>query len=156
MENSKITDSRFHETKLKNLTIINHMAKGQNPVACSSVLKYVKEEPGSKCVLLMLDDVTDNRYSSETIAWYYDTDFDCLNDSSIKEVIIGGKRSKDLYVALLLANVSKEKIVRVDNEYDMPSKINFQNITKIFLLHDITSYEQSMIIEEKIKREFSK
>ena len=156
VENSKITDSRFHETKLKNLTIINHMAKGQNPVACSSVLKYVKEEPGSKCVLLMLDDVTDNRYSSETIAWYYDTDFDCLNDSSIKEVIIGGKRSKDLYVALLLANVSKEKIVRVDNEYDMPSKINFQNITKIFLLHDITSYEQSMVIEEKIKREFSK
>ncbi len=156
IENIHITESRFHETKVDKITIINHMAKGQNPVACSSVLKYVKEEKGNKCVLLMLDDVTDNRYSSETISWYYDTDFECLKDDSIKEIIIGGKRSQDLYVALLLFDVSKEKITCVSDEYDMPSKIKGENIDKIFLLHDITSFEQSKTIEEKIIREFSK
>ena len=70
-------------------------------------------------------------------------------------IFVLGKSHKPIWL-WTTDDVSKEKIVRVDNEYDMPSKINFQNITKIFLLHDITSYEQSMVIEEKIKREFSK
>ena len=150
LENSKITDSRFKETKVKNTTIINHIAKGQNPVAVSSVLEYVINEKGSKDVLLMLDDTSDNRYSSETINWYYDSNFELLNNESINKIIIGGKRHKDLYIRLLLAKIPKEKIIKVDNEYDMPKYID-KNIDKIFLLHDITSFDQSLEVERLLK-----
>ena len=150
LEVSKITDSRFKEEKIGNITLINHIAKGQNPVAISSVLEYVVNEKGSKDVLLMVDDTSDNRYSSETINWYYDSNFELLNNKDVKKVIICGKRNKDLYVRLLLANIPREKIISVENEYDMPKYLD-KKIDKIFLLHDITAYDQSLEVEKIIK-----
>ena len=88
-----------------------------------------------------------------TINISYNLSTENLDCQIIKELTNLFKK-KEIWI--LLENVSKDKIVRVDNEFDMPLKINFQNIDKIFLLHDITSYEQSMKIEEEIKREFSK
>lgn len=156
LEKIKITDSRFSEEKIGNITLINHMAKGQNPVACSSVLEYLKNEHGQKCVMLMLDDVTDNRYSSETVAWYYDTDFELLNDDSITSIIIGGKRCKDIFVRLLLAGIKKDIITIVENELDMAKYLKSKKFDKIFILHDLTSYEQSLVLKDKIIKELSK
>ena len=155
LEKVKIIDSRFYQEKIGNITLINQMAKGQNPVACSSVFEYLQNEQGRKCVLLMLDDVTDNRYSSETVAWYYDTDFEILKNSSICQVIISGKRWRDLYVRLLLAEINPEKIWTAEKETDMAAKIRYEKIDKIFLLHDITSYDQSLQVKESIKERLS-
>ena len=156
LEKVSIVDSRFSEEEVGKTILINHMAKGQNPVACSSVLEYVKNEHGQKCIMLMLDDVTDNRYSSETVSWYYDTDFELLNDENITSIIVGGKRNKDLYVRLLLAGINKEIISLVDDELNMASALKNKNFDKIFILHDLTSYEQSLILKEKIKKELNK
>lgn len=146
----KITDSRYTEEVVNNIKVVTHMAKGQNPVACSSVFEYVGKQPGKKAVLLMLDDVTDKRYSSETIAWHYDTDYEFLNNENIYQIIVGGIRSKDLLIRLLLSGISKEKIVIVDDEYSMYKKIKLDNIDSIYLLHDINACDQSVEIKQQI------
>ena len=146
----KITDSRYTEEYINGIKIITHMAKGQNPVACSTVFEYVKKQPGKKVVLLMLDDVTDKRYSSETIAWHYDTDYEFLNDENISQIIVGGVRSKDLLIRLLLAGINENKITIVRDEYKMYEKIQMDNINSIYLLHDINACDQSVEVKHQI------
>lgn len=150
LNNIKLVDSRFSKTIINNKTLITHLAKGQNPVAVSSTLEYITNNKEDKTVLLMLDDVLDNRLSSETVAWYYDTDFEYLNDSSIKRIIIGGKRCNDLYVRLLLAGINKDKIIYEDNISNMPKDIDYKNTNLIYLLHDLTLYDQSLEIKQMI------
>lgn len=48
-----------------------------------------------------------------TPAWFYDTDFEFLNDPSIVQVVIAGARHHDTYVRTLLAGVPAEKIVHM-------------------------------------------
>lgn len=147
----KITDSRHTEETICGFNLITNMAKGQNPVACSSVFEYVKNEPSDKIVLLMLDDVTDKRYSSETIAWHYDTDYEFLNDTHIRQIIVGGIRSKDLLIRLLLAGIPRNKLVIVENEYEMYDKIDLGCAKNIYFLHDINACDQMMEIKKQIE-----
>lgn len=145
-----IIDSRYTECTINNIKLITHMAKGQNPVACSSVFEYVKRQPEKKIVLLMLDDVTDKRYSSETIAWHYDTDYEFLDDELIEQIIVGGVRSKDILIRLLLSGIDEKKITIVDSEYEMYKKIKLKGIKSIYLLHDINACDQSLEIKKQI------
>ena len=55
-----ITDSRQKKYKIKDKDFICILAKGQNPVACSSVINYVASDDCKKDVILMLDDLEDN------------------------------------------------------------------------------------------------
>lgn len=149
----KITDSRYSKETVNGIDIINHMAKGQNPVACSSVLDYVRKEPGKKTILLILDDVWDKKHSVETVAWYYDTDFEFLKEDNIKHILIGGVRSYDLYVRLLLAGIPKEKISLQENQFLMYQKLEWKDVDAIYILHDIHQYDQSLIIKKQIMEE---
>lgn len=145
-----IIDSRYTECMINNIKLVTHMAKGQNPVACSSVFEYVKKQSGKKIVLLMLDDVTDRRYSSETVAWHYDTDYEFLNDDLVEQIIVGGVRSKDILIRLLLSGIDKKKITIVDDEYQMYKYLKLKNIESIYLLHDINACDQSLEIKNQI------
>ena len=109
----KIDDSRYTCDVIGDRKLIFHMSKGQNSVACSIVFDFVKNYEGSKAVMLMLDDVLDNRDESETISWLYDCDFEFLNDPSIKQIIVGGARALDYRVRLLLAGVDESRISRL-------------------------------------------
>ena len=128
------------------------MLKGQNPVAGSSVFEFAAYEDGKKCLLLMLDDVMDRRDSSETVSWYYDTNFELLANDSIKQIIIGGQRAKDVYVRMLFAGVNPKIISVVEREEDMASLIDFKEVDKIFLLRDITLYDHSRMVVDMIKK----
>ncbi len=151
LSSAHLIQTRYRESKVGNLPIIVYMAKGQNPVACSSVFNDVTLHDGKKCLLLMLDDVMDRRDSTETISWYYDTDFELFNNKDIERIIISGARSKDVYVRMLLAGVDKEKISVLDKEEDMASVIPYKDVDKIFVLHDITLYDHSCMVVDKIK-----
>ena len=82
-----------------------HLAKGQNPIACSQACANVKKAPGKKTVLLLLDDAHDNAHSVENNAWLYDTDFEFLNDPDILQVTTAGPRHWDTAVRLLMAGL---------------------------------------------------
>ena len=68
----------------------------------------------------------------------------------IKRIIIGGKRCNDLYVRLLLAGINKDKIIYEDNISNMPKDIDYKNTNLIYLLHDLTLYDQSLEIKQMI------
>lgn len=152
----KITDSRYSKEEVNGITIVNQMAKGQNPVATSSAFNYVRSCPGNKAIVLILDDVEDKKYSVETISWYYDTDFEFLNDDNIKKILIGGVRAYDVYVRLLYAGVPKDKLEMSYDQFELYKKLDIKEIDSIYILHDIHEYDQSLIIKKQIKEVIQK
>ncbi len=117
-ENGHQRDALLRKKEVNGRKYILHLAKGQNPIACSRAFENIRNAPGKKSVVMFLDDYFDARHTVENTAWFYDTDFEFLNDPSIVQVVIAGARHHDTYVRTLLAGVPAEKIVHMRDESD--------------------------------------
>ena len=151
LKKQKIVESRYLEEEYKEIKIISHLAKGMNPIACSRVFEYIKKEKGNKAVILILDDLHDSIESSENISWHYDTDFEFLNDDSIKQIIVTGVRHLDTYVRLRLADIPKRKIEHMKDEIDATKKIKLKNIDSIYILYDVYTVHLRDKVKDKLK-----
>lgn len=151
LENTNIVESRYFKEKVNNIEIINYLAKGQNPIACSNVFDDIRKQSGNKEIILMNNDVHDNIESSENMSWIYDCDYEFLNDDKISRIILGGPRSKDDYLRLLLGGVDKKKIKYTDNPENTPKYIKVKGYDKIFILYDVYSADQAFKIKDDIK-----
>lgn len=150
LQKLNIVESRYSSETIGATTLITHMAKGKNAVACSCVFDYVRKEAGTKEIVLAMDDVFDRKDSSENICWYYDTDFEFLNDESIQRIIIGGVRAADIKLRLMIAGVPEEKIVCAASEMDTPPLLKLDT-DKIFILHELYLTKQAMMIRDQVK-----
>lgn len=149
----KIVKTRYSEYQLENNTkLILNLTKGQNSFACTNVFKYVKDYPGTKSIILILDDASDNKIATETIMWHYDADWNLFNDPSVKQVIIGGPRSVDVLLKALLDGIPEEKLHYELNELDVPNKLDYSSDT-VFLLYDIYAQKLAWKVRDKILKE---
>lgn len=146
-----IVESRYSSETVKGIEIVTHMAKGQNPIACSCVFDYVRQQPGQKEIILMLDDVFDRDGSSEIMTWIYDADFEFLNSDSISRIIISGVRSADYQFRLLMAGVPENKLITTKKEIDAPNYLSLNGTDKIFILHELYAAEEAMHVRDKVK-----
>ena len=142
-EKTEITKDRYKKDIYNGIEVINHLAKGQNPVACSIVFKYMKEEKQNKEIILAFEDYHDNKESSENMAWIYDCDFEFLNDEKIKKIIIPGERSKDIKLRAMLAGIPEEKLIAIDNEDTAIDYLSFDKDNVIYILYDM--YQQPAV-----------
>lgn len=153
LKDIKIAKTRYSEYELQNnQKLILNLTKGQNSFACTNVFKYVVDYPGTKSVILILDDKDDNRKASETIMWHYDADWNLFNNKLIDQIIIGGPRALDIYLKALLDGIPKEKISYTFNELDTYKKLNYKSDT-VFLLYDIYAQKPTRKVKNKILRE---
>ena len=158
-ESLKIVKSRFDSYRVgeRELTII--LAKGQNPVACTGVMRYTAGRPGeNKAVLISLDDIGDNHNNSENVSWVFDTDYAYLADPSISQVIFIGKRCHDYYLRALMAGVDAARMYAVNTWQQGVASVDMAHCGDIYLLYDpyrgeemkqIRGYFLSRMEEEK-------
>lgn len=136
-EKMKIAETRFGSVECRGKKIVTDVAKGQNPVACSRICDFVRHEPGKKAVVLIIDDFFDRQESSENIAWFFDTDFEFLNDPGIEQLVVGGLRCHDMHLRLLMAGIPEEKITCCDQEADTAKYIDLSKVDSVYILHDL-------------------
>lgn len=148
-----IVESRFLQKTVGTQTVIGSISKGKNPEACSSVFNAIRSEKGSKEVLLMLDDLFDQKNSVENICWHYDADYQFLADPSIEKIGVVGPRCLDVKLALLLGGVSPDKIVTSFDIQKGPDLLPLQ-AEKIYFLYDNYYYPATArpLYERIIKR----
>ena len=148
----KIVETRFSEETVEgtNIQVITQLAKGMNPIACSRAFDYTRKLDGNKIAIVILDDLHEARDGSENIAWQYDTDYEFLNDDSIKQIIIAGPRYLDGYVRLQMADIDENKIVCMQDELEAVSYANLDGIDKVIILHDLYAIEEKNKIKAKI------
>lgn len=137
MEKLSISESRYQETAAGGKKIILHLAKGQNPVACSRVFDNVRKYPGRKAALLFLEDYFDAAKSVENMSWLYDTDFEFLGDESVTQIIVAGARHLDTYVRLLMADVPEDRISHTQENADAAAFLKPELFDAVFILYDV-------------------
>lgn len=150
LKKQKIVDTRYSKEKVGNIEVITQLAKGMNPIACSRAFDYVRKESGNKAVFVLLDDLHEAANGSENIAWHYDTDFEFLNDDSIKQILTAGARYLDTKVRLEMADIPMEKVICQRDEVSLVDKLNIEGIDKIFILHDLYSIKLKEEIKDKV------
>ena len=154
LQKIKVVASRDEIIEANGYTLRCIMAKGQNPVACSHSLNLARHTPDS-AVILLWDDYHDRRETSENIAWYYDVDFEYLRNDNIRQIISAGRRSPDLLVRLLVADIPEDKIQITEHEKDVPPLLDLTRVKNIFIFFDMYEAdfkdELKVTIEEMMK-----
>ncbi|MDR1082969.1 MAG: MurT ligase domain-containing protein [Coriobacteriales bacterium] len=148
-EKVELAQSRYHEEVVGDVTLVMHLAKGQNAIACSRAFDYIASLDGRKAVILNLDDFFDAKGGSENITWLYDCDYERLDDPNITQLVIGGIRSYDHYLRLLIAGVAREKIRRTRYEHDTAALVELAEVDKVFILYDVYTIARA---EEVLRR----
>lgn len=146
-----IVKTRFDTMEIRNKKIISILTKGQNPVATSHCCNIVRENPTTKNIVLLLDNYYSTRYSTENMAWIYDTDFEFLNCDSVSRIIIGGDRSYDYLLRLIIADIPREKIFCCENEDDIADYIDL-NADTTYIMFDMFNQHLRYSAEESVKK----
>ncbi|MDO4459662.1 MAG: MurT ligase domain-containing protein [Clostridia bacterium] len=149
-EKQEIAKSRLSISEAHGKTFIRHLAKGQNPVACSRAMENTKNLPGKKGVVLYLDDHFDAESSVENTAWLYDTDFENLRDDSIKQILVGGARHEDVHLRLLLAGVPEEKIVHCEDNMQVLESADMDKCDTFVIFYDVYTIGLSNNAEKRL------
>ena len=150
LKKTKIVDTRFSQDEVAGKKIVLHLAKGQNPIACSRVFDYVRKQPEKKTIILFLDDLHED---NETITWFYDTDYEFLNGDNVEQIIVSGKRAKDTIVRLLMAGVPKEKIFADRDEVESVRKyFKPKDIESVYVLYDLYAMKQKEEVHQEVKK----
>lgn len=149
-EKMEIVKTRYNELDAGGKKLITIVAKGQNPIACSRVCDFVRKEQGKKAVVLLIDDFFDRKETSENIAWFFDTDFEFLNDPEIRQIVIGGHRQYDLRLRLKMAGIPEEKIAGCDEEPDTAELVKLSEVEKVFIFHDIYTSHYAEQVQKKL------
>lgn len=155
-DEENIVESRYKEEKVNGIKIVSHMAKGQNPIACSCVFDYIRSEKGKKEIILLLFDLFDAKESSENITWLYDCDFEFLNSNDIDKIIIGGPRAQDFYLRLLIAGVPKQKLVFTEGTIDTVNYLSLNKEKDIYILFELYDEQIANNVRKEIKNRIQK
>lgn len=150
LKKTKIVDTRFMVNEAGEKKMVLHLAKGQNPIACSRAFDYVRKQPENKTIIMLLDDLHEK---NEVITWFYDADYEFLNGENVEQIIVSGRRAKDTVVRLLMAGVPKEKIFSDRYEAESVRKyFNPQNIDSVYILYDLYSIKERDAVNAEVKR----
>lgn len=147
-----IDKSRYSEETAGDKKLIMHLAKGQNPIACSRTFENIRNYPGTKSVILFLDDHFDAKSSVENTAWFYDTDFEFLNDPDIQRIVAAGARHWDTYVRLLIAGVPEECIVHLADDEAAAEMLHPLESDTVFILYDVYTIDLANRTKERLMR----
>ena len=151
LKKSYIPKSRENLEVEKGINIYSQMAKGQNSSALSTVLENLTKLNNKKQIVLLLDEVYDNPYSSETITWLYDSDFELLNKLNLEKIVVTGPRYLDYIVRLKLAGVPEDKI-EVSKDYKEAYKLlNLDKKSDIYVLYEVEERPMSREVVESLK-----
>lgn len=110
-----ITCERYHARTVQGHRIVTIASKGENGTATSVALQTIMSEPGTKAIVMLLSDghMAENADEVEYPGWLYLTDYELLDDPSVKEIVLVGATADEQALRLRLAGVPAEKIVKV-------------------------------------------
>ncbi len=148
-----IVASRFSIVEAGGTKIMTQLSKGKNSIACSRALDYINHyQADSKCVLVMVDDLYEEKEGSENTCWLYDADFEYLATPEVKRVVVAGARALDHKIRLLMAGIPEEKIVTVESELDAVDKLaEVKGVEAVFILHEVFGYNRASEVRNRLR-----
>ncbi len=103
------------------------VSKNENNLSYKQSLDYIIHQNVDKTIILGFDN-SSRRYKENDISWIWDIDFEELNDSKVKNIILIGRFCNDMRLRMEYAGIDKNKILLVEDLKDLPNII--KNKTK--------------------------
>ncbi len=151
MKKLTISATRYSEETVGDKKVILHLAKGQNPIACSRAFENIREYPGTKSVVLFLDDYFDAAHSVENTSWYYDTDFEFLADPSVTRLYVAGRRHWDVVLRLEMAGIPGEKIRHQQSVESAADMVDPADAEAVFILYDVYTISMAQRTRDRVR-----
>lgn len=145
-----VPESRYVETKVKDIEVIQTLSKGQSAVSSARAFDFVAHEEGNKALILALDDAFDRKKSIEYSGWIYDVEYEQFARDDVKQIVCAGPRCYDHKVRLLIAGVPEEKILCDMDEMSAVDKVITEGVDKIYILNECSLYETACRMNEKL------
>ena len=148
-----ITTLRYSAEEAGGMRLVNVAAKGENSTATSTAIQTICREPGNKAVVFIMSDyyLATSPYSSEYTGWYYQTDFEYLNDPQVKQVVVVGARGEDLMLRLLLAGVDASRVSLVPDAEAAAKTLALGGIDGVFVAYDIFNGDQATACRDGVR-----
>ena len=108
-------------------------SKHENSISYNQSILYVTREKEDCTVILIVDAVSRKYFTSET-SWLWDIDFELLNESSVKKVILGGKYVHDLVTRMEYAGIDTNKIIARENLDELMKEAKENSIGKVYVI----------------------
>ena len=131
----EIAKTRFDSTEVNGKRVIVMMAKDQNPVAVSRVFDYIATQDSRNCAVIFINENSDHHTGSENTAYYYDTDFEYLNQPHIVQIISGGHRHLDFKLRALMAGIEESRVYGCLNEWDTQKYVRWDFVEDVYILY---------------------
>lgn len=145
-----VPESRYSETKVGNVTVVQALSKGQSAVSSCRTFEYVAEEPGKKVIMIAEDDFSDRQKSIEFIGWIYDLEYEQFARDDVMQVVCCGPRCLDHRVRALIAGIPEEKIAWDLDEVAAVDKVKLEGVDKVYILYDCDTYGISCKMKQKL------
>ena len=130
-----IFDDRLETARVGDIKVTSMLCKEENAYSTTRVFEYIAKARGNKEILLLNNNLSDAEKYSENISWLYDCDFELLNNSSIKKIVVFGDRSWDYKLRMLLAGIPEEIIVGVKEYKDAAEALDYFDNDNIYILY---------------------
>lgn len=98
------------------------VSKNENNLSYKQSLDYIIHQNVDKTIILGFDN-SSRRYKENDISWIWDIDFEELNDSKVKNIILIGRFCNDMRLRMEYAGIDKNKIILVEDLKNLPEVI---------------------------------
>lgn len=148
-----ITALRYGAEEVGGVRLVKVAAKGEISTATSTALQILAGEPGEKVVALLLADEyhTQDPCLSEYTGWYYQTDFECLADPAIRQVVVMGERREDLHLRLLLAGVEPRRIRLAADPDECARLLDLTGAEGVYVAYDIFNGPMADSVRDQVR-----
>ena len=134
-DKTNIVGTRFNVQQAGDVKVVMQMSKDRNALACSRAFDYISGLPGDKEIIMMMNNLSDDKRWSENVSWLYDCDFEFLNKDNITRIVATGPRARDYYLRLLMAGVPEGKLRCTLHEMDAPELLDYKKGSSVCLFY---------------------
>ena len=125
------------------------VSKNEYNLSYKQSLDYIKHQKGDKTIVLGFDN-SSRRYKENDISWIWDIDFEILNDSSIKNIVLIGRFCYDMLLRMEYAKIDSKKLILVENMSDLSDTIKNKTTGDIYSMN---CFDKEIEIKKIIKGE---
>ena len=125
------------------------VSKNENNLSYKQSLDYILHQKGDKTIILGFDS-SSRRYKENDISWIWDIDFEELNDSSIKNIILIGKFCNDMRLRMEYAHINKDKLILVEDINNLAEIIKKKTKGNIY---SMVCFDKEIELKRIIKEE---
>lgn len=133
LNNYIVKNDRVQKFEINGHNAMLLTSKHENSISYNQSLLYVTRENKPCTVVIIVDAVSRKYFTSET-SWLWDIDFELLQNSCVKKVVLAGKYVHDLVTRFKFSGIDMDEVVAKENLDEMMTEVKEKSEGDIYVI----------------------